>query len=1546
MSKRVAMRFVVFLFFYAVFFCSPAFSLEAPQPLVKIEGWQKEVPVFSWVKVPDAVFYEVSVDSSSAWKNAGASTVFKPDISQTGIHTLFVRAMGKNAKPGKTLKFTFGVDLKPPEPPEIEKTYPPANAPSEKNEFFIYWKKSLEDKGSGVDYYAGQIDAREPVKITENPWKASLGDGQHVIKIFAYDKAGNASAPAQVTLVCDVLPPTPPQILSNSAASWSNNPSPQMEVQSEDAGSGVAYYEYVADNALDGLVSNIMWVKAPEGENAFTVEPALSTGEYEIWVRAVDKFGHSGEPSLARTFIDTNPPVFEGAISAEPAEPDSALKIKVKWEPSLASDKESGIGLFEGKWDDAETVTNISTDPGWDITLTERVKTPLFVWAVDKAGNKSKPLELQYDVKKKEKELKLKIKSDKEKNASFLQSLDYSGTRISRTFRSVNSSRPGAEGFPTGSTWEQSMVVSVRGLLGNTNIHLQIEDNPAQEQKVFIEIEGKHLYTRLGNFTTTFGVGEFASFTKEIEGVEVGAKYEPVEAKIVFSKGTSFQRTDTFQGLNIKGPYRVNAFNLLQGSESVYVNKNDGSGEQLYTRGVQGVQGYEIDYFGGYITFYEIMNSNWTMRVSYEYSFLDLFFRSGDILGATTTLKFLPGQKLSLSFLKETSKSAEAALSVTQSSTTESFNGHKDTTENSNAVEIQKEYPLSNWPVVERTETVSIKNTNIVKHSFSEKSLFSGKFDYFIDYNRGTVVFISDKESASVLTPPPPVAKDEIQVTYSYKIAYLSSGIIDDVNSKSSTEEQKPEYFVYNFPPQGTGIPSTGYVRDRFRIWRLNADNTKKELLRPDFFNDAKNGITQPRPHYTIDVANGKLHIFTDTTPAPLPTDDYLVEYRDFPEVQQTGEKPSERKVFGVSHSVSLFQNKLVIETEYATSQADKDSFGVKKVEVLKCGQKISDSPLKFQLDPLGKLDDTFGTLSTLTVAPLVPGFDTVKNPARLLTRVTGTGASGEYFIDYNTAQITFQGFTPAKSDTTACNALPPAPDDKTQVTDVTVEYFYFPAGAPISSVPTPVKGSAFKLKSNLNLGKIQLGMGFRKVEAKYIPVGATKPPPELGQYTGNINYQVHKHISLSGNFDQRRTPKVDTNLELTGEETQSTTGGSNIRLAFPKLPAISLSYSLQTNRDNLPKRAVDTKNISQGIDLSYKIGDLDTAFNYRQTDTSNHVENGTSLKENSFDTKLNFVPSQNFTISAGFQQKNVETIAPALTTKSRTRFITSATMYKPSSLVTLNATVNSTNVEDTAKTRPVTINNATIGLRLSSFEAGKLKLRKKPLTINSVGVTMFLEKNPTEIPPTVTRNTGFMFSYSLIPPVTIDHNWTFNRSSRESTFENKTDSFGTNAAYSPPGKKQFQLKLNFQESKTLSLNFSTAGTTENKTRTTTKGIEISLNPIPRLRTAMNYTLSISKAFSASGATESKTASPWIELGYTIGARLNVTTRFQQSRQNASGKTSTRSDLTFTGNLSLNKNTTFVVEVKNVSFNDSQNTDTNKLNYSATLVTGRIELSF
>ena len=136
----------------------------------------------------------------------------------------------------------------------------------------------------------------------------------------------------------------------------------------------------------------------------------------------------------------------------------------------------------------------------------------------------------------------------------------------------------------------------------------------------------------------------------------------------------------------------------------------------------------------------------------------------------------------------------------------------------------------------------------------------------------------------------------------------------------------------------------------------------------------------------------------------------------------------------------------------------------------------------------------------------------------------------------------------------------------------------------PIAAVSTPVKGSAFKIKGNLNLGKLQLGMGYRKVEAKYIPVGATKPPPELGQYTGNINYQVLKSVSLSGNYDMRRTPKVDANLEPTGEETKSTTGTTNLRLTFPKLPSVSLSYSLQTNADNLPVHAVDTKNTSKSV--------------------------------------------------------------------------------------------------------------------------------------------------------------------------------------------------------------------------------------------------------------------------------------------------------------------------------------------------------------------------
>lgn len=1541
MIKGHAPRFVFFLFFYALLPLR-AFALDAPTFIVQPSGWQKEVPVFSWTTVKDAVSYEVAVDSAAAWQNVGAKTVFKPEMTKTGIHSLYVRAIGKDGKPGKNSKITFGLDLTPPKPPQIYKTDPPADGNwTAQKEFLVYWHKSIEDIGSGRDYYAGQIDSGEMVKITENPWKVTLTDGQHTVKIYAYDKAGNQSEAAQVTLQCDTLPPSPPQIISNTATAWSNNPTPQLEVQSEDSGSGVAYYEYVADNALDGLVSNIMWVKVPEGKNIFTVEPALSTGEYEIWVRATDKMGHVSEPTLARSYIDINPPEFSGALTAVPAEPTSALKLKVTWDRALAKDKESGIASFQGSYDDVPTIANITTDTGWNLALTKRELTPIRVWAVDNAGNKSAPVEIKYDVKKKEKELKLQIKSEKEKNVSFLQSLDYTGTKITRTFKSVSSpGRTVAEGLPVGSTWEQSMLISVRGLLGSTKIHVQIEDNPSQQQKVLIELEGKHLYTKLGNFSTTFGAGEFASFTKEIEGVEVGAKYKPVDAKIVFSKGTSFQRTDTFQGLNIKGPYRVSAFNLLQGSENLYLNKNDGSGERLLVRELD----YDIDYFGGYITFREIINSNWTVRASYEYSFLDLFFRTGEILGATTTLKFLPQQTLSLSWLKETSKSAEAALSVTQTAATETFTGLKGTTLDSTEEDIQKEYPLANWPIVDRTETIS-QNRTIVKHSSLEKALFGGKFDYYIDYNRGTIIFV--KEGGSLLTPPPPVEKDEIQATYTYRISFSSSGKITSANI--ATENQPTDaFYSYTFLSQVPGIPSTGYAKEKLRIWRLNPDGTKKDLLKPDWFVT----VSKPKPHYTIDVPNGRLKIFKDANPAPQPNDVYLVEYRALPQLQQTGgEKPSERKVFGITHSIKLFKSKLTLDTEYATSQADKDSFGTKKAETLKCGQKISDTPLTFQLDPLGTIDAAaFTNATNLQVAPLVPALDTVKNVQRLLTRVTGTGASGEYFIDYNTARIIFQsGFTPKKGDGNICKAQSQNPDDKTENTDVSVDYFYFPSGVPISSIPTPVKGSAFKIKSQLNLGKLQLGIGYRKVEAKYIPVGATKPPPELGEYTADINYQIHKSVSLSGNYDRRRTPKVDTNLELTGEETKSTTGTTNMRLAFHKLPTVSLSYSLQTNVDNQPVHAVDTKNTSKSIDISYKIGDLDTAFNFRKTDTLNNVPNGASIKENSFDSKLNFVPSPNFNTSFGFQLKNVESIAPTLTSQSRTRFMTSTMLYKPSHLITLNSTMNSTNVKDQTHPAGYTINNATIGLRLSPFEIKQIKLRKKPWTVNSIGITLFLEKNPTEIPATVTRNTGLTLSHTLIPSLTFDHNWSFSRSSREGLYENKTNSFGTTTSFTPSGKLQFQLKFNFNESGTLSKTITQTGggaqINETKSRTSTKGLELSLLPFPRLRTTMNYTLSETKTLTGA-ASSSKSTTPWIELNYTVGPRLTLITRFQQSKQNAAGRTTTRNDLTLTGNWRLNKNSLFALEVKKVSFNDSENAKVGNLNYSATLVTGRVELSF
>ncbi len=160
----------------------------------------------------------------------------------------------------------------------------------------VTWCSS--DAGSGIDYYRIRIDGGTWIQTTNRYYVfEGLSDGQHVVDVVVYDRAGN-SASDSVTFVVDTTSPyvsiTAPHdgeyIASSSVTvSWSGGDNID-----------VWYYEI----RIDGC----SWINV--GLSTSYTFSGLSDGEHVVDVRVVDHSGFSSIDSV--TFIvDTGAPYIE-----------------------------------------------------------------------------------------------------------------------------------------------------------------------------------------------------------------------------------------------------------------------------------------------------------------------------------------------------------------------------------------------------------------------------------------------------------------------------------------------------------------------------------------------------------------------------------------------------------------------------------------------------------------------------------------------------------------------------------------------------------------------------------------------------------------------------------------------------------------------------------------------------------------------------------------------------------------------------------------------------------------------------------------------------------------------------------------------------------------------------------------------------------------------------------------------------------------------------------------------------------------------------------
>ena len=276
------------------------------------------------------------------------------------------------------------------------------------------WIAADDLGGTPIDHYRVEISsdngsnwaAADPSEVAGEAWTpaADLSDGKYLIRVMAFDQAGNYSAgwstaPSEYHL--DTTPPSEPSGFVDPAPNPGTNDTPTWTwVASADAPGGVGLHAtapYEAEVSTDGgntwTAANPTSVILP----SWTPAAALVDGSYTIRVRSVDALNNKSAWGVSGAYVfDKTPPTAPSNITVTPASP-SNQQPTWSWTPSTDTGG-SGLMRYEIQFsnDDFMTYSTVSSlnppnppDPSITYISLADGEWKIRVSAVDNAGNMS-----------------------------------------------------------------------------------------------------------------------------------------------------------------------------------------------------------------------------------------------------------------------------------------------------------------------------------------------------------------------------------------------------------------------------------------------------------------------------------------------------------------------------------------------------------------------------------------------------------------------------------------------------------------------------------------------------------------------------------------------------------------------------------------------------------------------------------------------------------------------------------------------------------------------------------------------------------------------------------------------------------------------------------------------------------------------------------------------------------------------------------------------------------------------------------------------------
>ncbi len=184
---------------------SPEINITAPIN----NSYVNKSSVTVWWKGEDSLSgisnYEIYVDGNFV----GNTTVDSYTLNLVdGVHTIEVKALD-NAGNSNSSEITFTVDT---QPPSIKITSPTDGAVINSKNVTITWTGSDQN----LDHYSIYLDGALIANTNNTTYNLSVDEGNHIVKVYAYDKAGNSNS-SEVKFTVDL---TGPKITYIAPTDW------------------------------------------------------------------------------------------------------------------------------------------------------------------------------------------------------------------------------------------------------------------------------------------------------------------------------------------------------------------------------------------------------------------------------------------------------------------------------------------------------------------------------------------------------------------------------------------------------------------------------------------------------------------------------------------------------------------------------------------------------------------------------------------------------------------------------------------------------------------------------------------------------------------------------------------------------------------------------------------------------------------------------------------------------------------------------------------------------------------------------------------------------------------------------------------------------------------------------------------------------------------------------------------------------------------------------------------------------------------------------